>query len=195
MGQEIAEKGEEGEIVKLKLFVCALLITGSAFADESLDGLVWKTRTVDEKNAYLYGFYDAMRLEANKSFRHYSDGSKTFGELAKLLDKFYADKANVVIPVHRALALVNLKVIGEKQSDIDQLIVMFRAEALLRRAIRAPSFVSFGEADATPTAAPPARVFHPPPAHQTPFVPLAHPNTDGPGGSPVLTPAMTKTQK
>ena len=106
--------------MRFKRFACAFLMTvlavaaeGEWFTDGSLNGRGWKAIPIESRNSYLFGFCDAIHVEAKEKYHYYTTGKNTYTELRELLDQFYANAANTLIPVHAALVFVNLKVIGE----------------------------------------------------------------------------------
>jgi hypothetical protein len=97
-----------------------------------MNGRFWKASSSIARATYLMGFCDALEFEASASYRYYATGKNTYGELSDLVDQFYVDPANTLIPVARALALVNLKVIGVEQERVDKLVVEARGAALAK---------------------------------------------------------------
>ena len=129
-------------VLSLCFGLCALGDDSPLFyhTDGQLNGRAWAVFTAYEKRTYIWGAYDALQFAnaANSPGAVGLPGNPgrqpdividglTAQEVAKVVDGFYSDAANVRVPVFWTLIWAKRKVAGDSVADLDKMAAQFRA--------------------------------------------------------------------
>ena len=135
--------------MKTLLLVVTLTLTPSSIAfgqpndttDGWLNGTGWESYERTEKSTYVYGLYQGiLTLEADldlalpnqrKLIREKVTGyvaRQSLKDFVTQIDDFYKDRANVRIPVPKAVFWVAQKIKGKSTKELDAIVVAFRRQ-------------------------------------------------------------------
>lgn len=98
----------------------------------NINGRMWRSLDVTLKTVFLMGLEEGLREAGSNSTTAdtYFPKRLTHGEFMESIDQFYAEPANLLVPVIRAMPLITGKVNGAQQSTFDKILALLRAEAL-----------------------------------------------------------------
>jgi hypothetical protein len=128
--------------MKTLMFAIALLVSSAASAQSTkaahiltkgmYNGRFWLLLSSTEKDIFLCGFLDGLsatissKEDANKITKLYGSSKGTVADQEKGLDQFYADPANLSIPMAWALNVFAEKVLGETAASVTEHTEMLR---------------------------------------------------------------------
>lgn len=95
-----------------------------------LNGRAWQTMDMERHIAYIHGIREGLELAKREGLNWeylYAPTGFLFSELAKQIDIFYSDSANLRIPVLEAYIYTKRKLRGDSPKELADF------EALLRR--------------------------------------------------------------
>jgi len=111
------------------------LLVGKTIFTKVQNGRVWHELDKQSKIYYLNGIQDGVTLfakqdnsdaAASRAFDSFFIPGFHFSDVAKQVDLFYSDSANVRIPIIEAYKYSVLKMRGGKNFDLEQVIVRLR---------------------------------------------------------------------
>jgi hypothetical protein len=114
----------------------ALLCAGACLAqdsslyrtDSSMNGRYWKLMDEGHKVIYIVGFTEGMQLEATLNNQHSSLGLKGYivSDFVGVIEQFYADPANIRVPIIDAWMWMQLKLTGATEEQLKSAAEGFR---------------------------------------------------------------------
>jgi hypothetical protein len=134
-------------MLKIMLLTVALSVAVSAQTDakktgDFVNGRFWEDSTPVLKVGYVFGLRDGLVLIATGENRTaavqqalagsmvlYRGGKATLEELIDQIDGFYADRANIRIPVFEAYAYCMKRTSGLTKRELDDLLTEMRRRA------------------------------------------------------------------
>lgn len=133
-------------MLKIMLLALALSVGASAQNDakktgDFVNGRFWENSTPTFKAGYVFGLRDGLVLIAGDnrtaavqqaltgSLIMYRDGQATLEEVIEQIDGFYADRANIRIPIFEAYAYCMKRTSGAAKKELDDLLTELRTRA------------------------------------------------------------------
>jgi len=112
----------------LLVVMVSIILVAVPMESYTFDGTRWKLMESNEKIAYLLGFYDGLisQRQYGSEYTEYITWKMSYVDMAREIDKFYADYKNLNIEVGDALIIFNAGIRGLSDRELEEMKRLFR---------------------------------------------------------------------